>query len=218
MIPPDRYAAARRRMVEEQIVPRGIRSPWVIDAMGRVPRHEFIPGATSWDAYGDHPLSIGFGQTISQPYMVAVMTEAMDLMGTENVLEIGTGSGYQTALLAEGAAQVYTVERVAKLVDIARETLNRLGYGNIEYKAGDGTLGWPEHAPYNAIIVTAGGPRLPDALKDQLAEGGRLVMPVGGRDIQELLVYTRKGSEGSIRRMGGCQFVKLIGVDGWRDV
>jgi protein-L-isoaspartate(D-aspartate) O-methyltransferase len=212
---PDPYAVARRRMVTEQLLPGGIRDGRVLDAMGRVPRHAFVGKGMEDQAYLDRPLPIGLGQTISQPLMVAIMTEALGLQGTERVLEIGTGSGYQAAILAELAKEVFTIERIGDLSIRARKALYRLGYTTILHRIGDGTLGWPEHAPYDGIIVTAGAPAVPEELARQLADGGRLVIPVGGAELQELDVITRKGGEFRQRSITACRFVKLVGKRGW---
>ena len=213
--PPDPYAVARRRMVSEQLVRGGIRDARVLEAMGRVPRHAFVSPGMETQAYEDRPLPIGFGQTISQPLMVAIMTEALALTGSERLLEIGTGSGYQAAILAELAREVFTIERLSDLSIRARKVHFRLGYQNIQYRIGDGTLGWPEHAPYDGIIVTAGAPAVPEALLTQLSEGGRLVIPVGGAELQQLDVMTRRGSRFETRNVTACRFVKLVGQRGW---
>jgi protein-L-isoaspartate(D-aspartate) O-methyltransferase len=209
------FATARRRMVETQLQARGIRDPEVLRALGRVPRHLFVDEAFVDRAYGDSALPIGHGQTISQPLMVATMTEALQLEGSEKVLEIGTGSGYQTAVLAEIAERVFSVERVAALYRRARSLLDRLGYHRVVLRHGDGTLGWRDHAPYDAIVVTAGAPHVPAALRDQLAEGGRLVIPVGDRQLQNLVRITRRRDGDRSETLGGCVFVSLIGSDGW---
>jgi protein-L-isoaspartate(D-aspartate) O-methyltransferase len=206
----------RERMVEEQIAARGISDPCVLDAMKKVPRHRFVSPSRRQAAYTDRPLPIGREQTISQPYMVALMTQALELSGREKTLEIGTGSGYQTAILAELSSQVYTIERIAPLLEKAEETLSRLGYTNIRFKIFNGTEGWPEHAPYDAIIVTAGAPQVPDPLREQLAEGGRLVIPVGDRTAQELLWIKREHDTFVSKNLGGCRFVQLLGAHGWR--
>ena len=211
------FGITREKMVREQLVTRGIKDARVLEAMKKVPRHLFIEKKAGSDPYGDHPLPIGQEQTISQPYIVALMTEALEMTGDEKTLEIGTGSGYQTAILAELSNQVYTVERLPSLLETARGILEVLGYDNIQYKAFDGTLGWPEHQPYEAIMVTAAGPHIPKALVDQLAEGGRLVIPVGNRLTQDLIKVTKKDGETTRRNLGGCRFVSLIGVDGWKD-
>jgi protein-L-isoaspartate(D-aspartate) O-methyltransferase len=208
---------ARMRMVDDQIIARGIRDPRVIAAMRKVPRHRFVEEALQNQAYSDHPLPIGEKQTISQPFMVALMTEAMQLKGMEKVLEIGTGSGYQTAILAEIAFKVFSVERVRSLTIQARKLLYDLGYLNVEIKFSDGTLGWVEESPFDAIIVTAGSPGIPHPLVDQLVVGGRLVIPIGGPADQELVRITRT-EEGTKREdLGGCRFVKLIGEHGWEE-
>ncbi len=209
---------ARDRMVDTQLVPKGITDKGVLDAMRKVPRHLFVPEMQRGSAYEDHPLPIGEGQTISQPFMVAIMTQALKLTGRENVLEIGTGSGYQTAILAELAARVYSVERVVSLTGSARKILDALGYKNVLVKLSDGTMGWTEYAPYDRILVTAGSPSIPEPLVEQLAPGGILVIPVGGDYGQELIRLT-KLEDGSTRReeLGGCVFVKLLGKHGWKE-
>ncbi len=213
---PDLYTVGRRRMVTEQLIPGGIRDPRVLEVMGMVPRHEFVSPGMEDQAYLDRPLPIGLGQTISQPLMVAIMTEAMALKGDERVLEIGTGSGYQAAILAELCKEVYTIERIRDLSIRARKILYKLGYKNIKHRIGDGTLGWLEEAPYDGIMVTAGAPYVPEALQDQLSEGGRLVIPVGGEAVQQLDVITRKGGEFHTHSVTACRFVKLVGKNGWR--
>jgi len=209
--PAPRPDAAREQMVKEQIESRGIKDPLTLAALREVPRHEFVPEASAGEAYGDFPLPIGHGQTISQPYIVAFMTEALGLRGGERVLEIGTGSGYQSAVLAKIAGTVYTIEIVPELAEEARERLARLGYRNVRVRAGDGYLGWPEAAPFDAIIVTAAAPRIPEPLKHQLAEGGRLVVPVGDED-QELIVVTRHSSAFDERRVLPVRFVPMTGA------
>jgi len=204
-------------MVRAQIAARGVREPRVLDAMARVPRELFVPPAQRRHACSDRALGIGCGQTISQPYMVALMTEALHLGGAERVLEVGTGSGYQTAVLAELAAHVYTVERVEDLAEPAGALLvEALGYRNISLRVGDGTLGWPEEAPFDRIIVTAAAPHRPDRLLTQLAPGGEAVVPVGAGHWQVLTHYVRS-PEGRITGQALCEcvFVKLIGADGW---
>jgi protein-L-isoaspartate(D-aspartate) O-methyltransferase len=214
---PSDYEIERNRMVDEQIAFRGVKDPRVLAAMRKVPRHEFMPEAIRSQAYGDHALPIGEGQTISQPFMVALMTELLELKGTERVLEIGTGSGYQAALLAELCEKVFTIERVKTLADRARQSLDRLGYRNVAMKVYDGTYGWKEMAPFDAIIVTAAAPEVPQALIDQLNEGGRLVIPVGERFTQ-ILVKVIKTATGTRRETSvPCVFVPLIGNHGWKE-
>jgi protein-L-isoaspartate(D-aspartate) O-methyltransferase len=203
-------AAARERMVMEQIETRDVRDPRTLAAMRTVARHLFVPQESVRLAYEDHPLPIGHGQTISQPYIVAFMTEALGLKGGETVLEVGTGSGYQAAVLAEIAAKVYTIEIVEPLAREAELRLRRLGYANVEVRAGDGYQGWPEAAPFDGIMVTAAAPRIPEALKQQLKDGGRLVIPVGD-DSQELIVVTRHGSRFAERSVLPVRFVPMTG-------
>ena len=208
---------ARLRMVEEQIVSRGIKDPRVIAAMKKVPRHLFVEEALQSQAYSDHPLPIGEKQTISQPYMVALMTEALQLKEKEKVLEIGAGSGYQTAVLAELAEKVFSIERIRSLAIKARQLLYELGYFNVEIKIFDGTHGWMEEAPFDAIIVTAGAPNIPQPLLDQLAIDGRLVIPVGDAYAQDLMRVTKTKEGIKKEDLGGCRFVKLIGRYGWEN-
>ena len=206
----DPTAAARERMVEEQIEARGVRDPRVLDAMRQVPRHELVPAAQRAHAYEDRPLPIGQGQTISQPYVVAAMTEALALSGGERVLEVGTGSGYQAAVLSRLAKQVYSIEIVPELARRAKADLARLGYANVEVRQGDGWRGWPEHAPFDAIVVTAAPEEVPPDLLAQLAPGGRLVIPVGARE-QQLMVL-RKTPSGITREvLFGVRFVPMTG-------
>jgi len=193
----------------------GIQSDRVLAALGRVPRHRFVPPHLVPHAYEDRPLPIGHGQTISQPYIVALSTEALDLGPAHRVLEVGTGSGYQAAVLAELAGDVFTVERVPELSASAAETLRSLGYANVRLRVGDGTRGWPEEAPFDAILVTAASPRVPRALLDQLSPRGRMVIPVGGPISQELLLICHDGEQWVQRRLCGCTFVPLIGEEGW---
>ena len=211
------FESERLRMVETQIAGRGVKDTRVLAAMRRIPRHEFLPEAIRGVAYADQALPIGEGQTMSQPYMVALMTELLGLKGPERVLEIGTGSGYQAAVLAELCEKVYTVERVKMLAAQARTVLDRLGYKNVAIKVYDGTYGWKEMAPFDAIIVTAGSPDVPSALVDQLKDNGRLVIPVGERHSQQLvrMIKTPHGivTEKSIP----CIFVPLIGAYGWKE-
>jgi len=204
-------------MVEDQIITRGVRDERVLAVLRKVPRHEFIPEAMRAMAYGDNALPIGEGQTISQPYMVGLMTELLALKGVERVLEIGTGSGYQAAVLAELCEKVYTVERIKKLADRARLTLDRLGYRSVAIKVYDGTYGWKEMAPFDAILVTAGSPDIPAPLVEQLKEGGTMVIPVGSRYGQDLIRLV-KTAEGMVKeRSIPCVFVPLIGNHGWRE-
>lgn len=210
------YPRLRERMVAEQLEGRGIKDRRVLEAMRRVPRHLFVEEALAPQAYGDYPLPIGEKQTISQPFIVAQMTEALELKGPEKVLEVGTGSGYQTAVLAELAAKVYSVERVRSLYHRARRILEQLKYYNVAIKLGDGTLGWEDAAPFEAIIVTAAAPHVPDPLLKQLADGGRLVIPVGDRFNQELMRLTRHGEELEEESLGGCRFVPLVGSHAWK--
>jgi protein-L-isoaspartate(D-aspartate) O-methyltransferase len=211
------YHLARKKMVETQLIPRGIKDHGVLLAMGKIPRDRFVDEAIVGEAYNDHPLPIGHKQTISQPYIVALMTEALELTGTENTLEIGTGSGYQTAILAELSAKVYTVERIRTLMVNARQTLHDLGYNNILFKAFDGTLGWKEYSPYDTIIVTAGAPKIPQPLLEQLADGGRLLIPVGNKYSQDLIKVTNKKGNYIQENLGGCRFVDLVGLHGWKE-
>ena len=206
----------RIRMVEDYLHRRGIVDPRVLDAMARIPRHRFVPPGARRHSYEDRALPLELGQTISQPFMVAFMTQALRLDPTHRVLEVGTGSGYQTAVLAQLAAEVCTVERIGDLQGAARETLEELGVDNVRYLVGDGTLGWAEHAPYDRILVTAGAPTVPAALEAQLArDGGVLVIPVGEPDLQELFAITRTGDEWEAEPLLGCRFVPLVGDEGW---
>jgi len=203
-------------MIEHQIRRRGIADPRVLAAMAEVPRERFVPSADADDAYGDHPLGIGCGQTISQPYMVGLMTESLRLTGDEKVLEIGAGSGYQAAILAKLCRQVYSVERVPALAERARQTLADLGCDNVEVVVGDGSLGWPEAAPYDRIIVTAAAPKVADPWIEQLVDGGRLVVPLGDRWGQMLTVVTKRGAKTKQESICGCVFVPLVGEHGWQ--
>jgi protein-L-isoaspartate(D-aspartate) O-methyltransferase len=196
MAKPIDYRLAREKMVKNQLMPRGIKDTGVLEVMGKIPRDRFVEEALVGEAYNDHPLPIGHRQTISQPYIVALMTEALELTGEENTLEIGTGSGYQTAILAD---------------------LSKKVYNNILFKAFDGTFGWKEYEPYDAIMVTAGAPKIPQPLLDQLAEDGRLIIPVGNKFSQELINVTRKKGNYLQENLGGCRFVDLVGVHGWKD-
>ena len=209
------YETARQTMVTEQLVVRGIRDRRVLDAFVKVPRHEFVREEDVERAHEDHPLPIGGAQTISQPYMCAYMTERLALTGSERVLEIGTGSGYQAAILAELCREVYTVERVADLSSSAQARLEGLGYGNVRYRIGDGSVGWPEEAPFDRIMVTAGAPKVPKALVDQLGPDGILVIPVGGENVQRLTEVCRRGDRVEELALCQCAFVKLVGRQGW---
>lgn len=209
------FEVARRKMVETQIAARGIRNPRVLQVMREIPRHLFLEEGL-WDqAYQDHPLPIGEKQTISQPYIVALMTEALEPTPLDKVLEIGTGSGYQTAILASLCKWVYSVERIRSLALKARKVLDQLRLYNVSIRIGDGTEGWVENAPYDGILVTAGAPEVPQPLKEQLADGGRLVIPVGDRFSQSLYKIVRKGEEFYQEDLGGCRFVDLVGKYGW---
>jgi protein-L-isoaspartate(D-aspartate) O-methyltransferase len=210
-----RFSRERERMLAEQLVGRGVTDTRVLAAMRRVPRHLFVDEALRERAYGDHPLPIGDGQTISQPFIVGKMTELLHLTGTEKVLEIGTGSGYQAAVLGELAGRVCTIERVPRLAQRARETLELLGYTNVWVRVANGTLGWPDEAPFDRVLVTAGGPSVPPPLFDQLAEGGRMVMPVGEATSQVLQVIEKRGGEMHTSEDAGCVFVKLVGKYAW---
>ncbi len=212
------FTIARRRMVEKQVVARGVTDARVIDAMLRVPRHKFVEEALANQAYQDAPLPIGEKQTISQPYMVAVMSEALQLKGDEKVLEVGTGSGYQAAVLALLADRVFSLERITVLARRARKTLDENGFSKVNIRLADGTLGWRDMAPFDGIMVTAGAPNIPQEYLDQLAIGGRLVIPVGDRASQVLMRVTRLGAnEFREEKMLGCRFVPLIGSRGWQD-
>jgi protein-L-isoaspartate(D-aspartate) O-methyltransferase len=215
MLQNQQYEELRKRMVLDQLVRRGIHDEKVLRAMGRVPRHVFLENLWADRAYEDHAISIGEGQTISQPYIVAVMTQALDLKGGDRVLEVGTGSGYQAAVLAEMGARVWTIERVPSLARRAERILWELGYRNVTTRAGDGTLGWPEEAPFTGIIVTAGSPAIPERLANQLEPGGRMVIPIGDRDYQDLVRVTKTGEGLSTETLLPCVFVPLIGEFGW---
>ena len=210
------FEALRNKMVDTQIIARGIRDPQVIEAMRQVPRHEFIPDQYQRQAYDDMPIPIGEGQTISQPYMVALMTEALNLEKIHSVLEIGTGSGYQAAILAEMAKEVYTIERIPGLAARAEKTLEKLGYKNIHIKVADGTTGWPGKE-FDAIAVTAASPQVIDTLVAQLKDGGRLIAPIGGKFGQTLTLYTKKGQEVKTDEMCKVVFVPLVGKFGWKN-
>ncbi|MDZ7331253.1 MAG: protein-L-isoaspartate(D-aspartate) O-methyltransferase [candidate division KSB1 bacterium] len=208
---------ARRRMVHDQLVRRGIRHPAVLRAMRKIKRHLFVDEKDWERAYDDTPLSIPCSQTISQPYMVALMSELIEPEKNKKVLEIGTGSGYQTAILAETCGQVYSIERHRELADRAQQILRALGYSNVEIRCGDGTMGWPEHAPFDAIIVTAGAPEIPETLVQQLVEGGLMVIPVGSQYRQNLELIKKRGDSYITKTICGCIFVPLIGKEGWKE-
>ncbi len=209
------YAAERERMVRDQLEKKGIRNPRVLDAVRAVPRHLFVNAADAGAAYEDRPLALAGGQTISQPYMVALMTEALDVAPGHRTLEVGTGSGYQAAILAELGALVHTVERLPELSAEARRRLERAGYHDIRYRVGDGTLGWPEEPEFDRIVVTAGAPDVPIGLLARLGEGGVLVVPIGDDHVQDLVRFRRGAGRVSRERLCRCSFVKLIGAEGW---
>lgn len=211
----DRFAAQRQVMVDTQLRTRGIADERVLDAMARVPRHEFVARIYREQAYEDHPIPIGEGQTISQPYIVAFMMEMLQLKPTDTVFEVGTGSGYQTALLAEVSRHVYSVERHASLAREAEATLERLGYSNLRIIVGDGSMGAPQFAPFDAIIVSAAAPQAPPALIEQLAEGGRMIVPVGPSASQELQLVREREGHVLVTRLEGCRFVPLVGDQGY---
>jgi len=211
------YAVARQRMMAEQLLRRGIQDQRVLQAMRKVHRHLFVEEALRGRAYGDYPLPIGEKQTISQPFMVALMTEALELKDHERVLEVGTGSGYQTAILAELAGKVYSIERIRALAMRAIRRIESLGYYNVLIQVGDGSVGWKEMAPFDAILVTAGTPQVPIRLVEQLGEDGRLVVPVGQVENQVLRKGTKKGADIHWTELGNCVFVKLVGEQGWND-
>jgi protein-L-isoaspartate(D-aspartate) O-methyltransferase len=211
------FQKARDRMVETQLVGRGIHNPRVLGALRRVPRHLFVEEALKEQAYSDYPLPIGEKQTISQPYIVALMSEALELQGDEKILEIGTGSGYQAAVLAELAGRVFSIERFPALAYRANQTLQKLGYQNVLIRVADGSLGWPDEAPFDGIMATAGTPRIPQPLVDQLRVGGRLVLPVGDRLSQELVMVERTAEGIQKTNLGGVRFVDLVGKWGWEE-
>lgn len=215
----DKYKKPRMKMVTSQLISRGVSDDRVLKAMEKIPRHLFVGEGLQDQAYADNPLPIGDRQTISQPYIVALMTEALELKGNEKVLEIGTGSGYQAAILAELAERVFSIERIGSLADKARKVLESLNYYNVLIRVGDGTYGWREESPFDAIIVTAGAPDVPGTLLEQLAIGGRLVVPTGDRYTQKLLRLTRTSESldnTETKDLGGCRFVNLIGEYGWK--
>jgi len=210
------YEALRQQMVDEQLVLRGIRDARVLKAMSVVERHRFVPESLRGGAYADHPLPIGYGQTISQPYMVALMSESLQLSGGEKVLEIGTGSGYQTAILAELAKDVYSIERIDSLANKAQDLLAGLGLTNVRIRSGDGTLGWPEEAPFERVIITAASPAVPQPLLDQLKDGGKMLLPLGGSLSQMLTLIEKNGRDLRYSDICQCVFVPLVGKFGWK--
>ena len=209
------FALEREKMVEEQLARRGITDERVLGAMRRVPRHRFLEESLQHRAYGDYPLPIGEEQTISQPYIVGLMTSLLELTGGEKVLDIGTGSGYQTAILAELSRRVCSIERLPRLAERARMLLESLGYANVWIRVGNGALGWPDESPFDRILVAAAGPSVPPPLIEQLGEGGRLVAPVGDEESQTLTLVERRGGEVRTRAVGECRFVKLVGKYAW---
>ena len=211
------YTVLRKRMVDEQLIPRGIKNQRILDAFYKIERHKFIPEDLRNSAYADYPLPIGEGQTISQPYIVALMTECLDLTGQERVLEIGTGSGYQAAILAEIAKEVYSIERFENLAKRAQAIINELGYTNVKIKVGDGTLGWPEVAPFDRIVITAASPRIPLPLTGQLKENGKLILPLGESFTQILTVIENKQGKLESTQICGCVFVPLVGKYGYNE-
>lgn len=211
----DVFARERERMVDEQLARRGITDARVLEAMRKVPRHLFVEEALRERAYGDHPLPIGEEQTISQPYIVGLMSSLLEVRGEHKVLEVGTGSGYQTAVLAELARRVCSIERLPRLGQRARALIERLGYQNVWVRLGNGTLGWPDEAPFDRILVAAGGPGVPAPLFEQLAESGRMVLPLGDEEAQVLTVVTKVRGQMVVSRHGDCRFVKLVGKFAW---
>ena len=211
------FINARTHMVQEQLVKRNIRDQRVLDVMSRIPRHCFVDKLFASRAYGDYPLPIGNNQTISQPYMVALMTELLEVNREHRVLEIGTGSGYQTAILAELSEKVFSIERIPALAKRARKLLDQLGFYTVFIQIMDGSGGWPEKAPFDRILVTAGSPQIPEPLSEQLADGGKMVIPVGKGNIQNLKIVERQDYTLKIKDYGGCQFVKLRGKFAWQE-
>ncbi len=212
-----KYERQREEMVKHQIKSRGITDPMVLESLRTVPRHLFVSEALRDQAYGDYPLPIGEQQTISQPYIVAEMTQALELCKNDRVLEIGTGSGYQAAILAEIVYRVYTIERIRSLYIQARNLLDKLHYHNIVMRCSDGSAGWLDESPFDAIIVTAGAPEVPAKLIDQLSEGGRMIVPVGNQHSQDLVKITKEKNRVHKSNLGGCRFVNLIGAHGWKE-
>ena len=214
---PDSFAKQRVRMVEEQLRSRGIRDPRLLAAMAKVPREEFIASEDVSRAYDDHPLPIGAGQTVSQPYMVAAMVAALQPRPADRVLEVGAGTGYEAAILAELAAEVWTIERHQELADKAQEILSRLGYRNVHVVVGDGSVGLAEQAPFDGILVAAAAPKISDRLLAQLADGGRMAVPVGNRFEQQLQLVRKIGADIAVSSLDACRFVPLVGKEGWED-
>ena len=214
---PLKYERQREKMVSQQLEPRGITDPEVLAAMRAVPRHLFVSDALKDQAYGDFPLPIGEQQTISQPYIVAEMTQALQISKDDRVLEIGTGSGYQAAVLAHIAYRVYSIERIRSLYVQTRKLLDQLNLHNVIMRCTDGTMGWKDESPFDAIMVTAGSPKVPEPLVEQLAENGRMVVPVGDQHSQDLIKITKDSSGIHQTSLGGCRFVKLVGKQGWND-
>lgn len=213
----DKYQSLRTNMIASQLKARGITNKKVLSVMQKIPRHVFVGENVKDSAYDDHPLPIGENQTISQPYMVALMTDLLKLSGRERVLEIGTGSGYQTAVLASLCKHVFTIDRFSSLIHNAKEHLDEIGLMNVSFLAGDGTLGWPEQAPFDCILVTAGSPNIPEPLVSQLDNNGIMVIPVGSLFSQNLKVITKKDDKIKIENTIDCVFVKLIGEHGWQE-
>jgi protein-L-isoaspartate(D-aspartate) O-methyltransferase len=211
------FSTSRLKMVKEQLITRGIKDERLLAAMRKIPRHLFVPEALRSRAYGDHPLPIGEGQTISQPYVIALMVEALELQGTEKILEIGTGSGYQTAILAELAEKVYSIERIKFLALKARELIEKLGYINILIRIADGSYGWREEGPFDRIIVSAASPSIPDPLLGQLKDGGIMIVPLGNENSQTLVKVKKEGNKKRISTLSSCFFVKMIGQYGWKN-
>lgn len=204
-------------MLEEQLIPGGVLDPKVLEVMGMVPRHLFVEKGIMDQSYLDRPLTLGQGQTISQPLIVGIMTQALALKGGERVLEVGTGSGYQTTILSKLAKEVFTVERITSLSLRSRKILYRFGIKNVEFKIGDGSLGWPEKSPFDSIIVTAAAPSIPETLQKQMAKGGKLVIPVGTQESQVLYLVEREQNRWNKKILSECRFVKLVGKEGWSD-
>ncbi len=211
------FAILRKRMVQEQLVPRGIKDPRVLEVFSKIERHKFIPDDFRSSSYADYPVSIGEGQTISQPFIVALMTQSLEVNPEDKILEIGTGSGYQTAVLAGLAKEVYTIERIESLAKRAEALLKEIGYNNITIKVDDGTLGWKENAPFDKIIITAASPRIPLPLTEQLTEKGKLIVPLGESFSQVLTLVEKRADRLQYQQICGCVFVPLVGKYGWKN-